>query len=80
MVANTINIKDELIVGKLVACPEECKSLVNGTYHVSIKDGHLAIHLGLCSFKMKPKVISKICEKQTVTYILEDNRNLTLRI
>lgn len=80
MAANTIDIKDELIVGKMIACPERYKSMIDGTYYVSIRDGKLTIHLGLCSFNITSKVISKICEKRTVTYILEDNRNFTFCI
>lgn len=80
MVANTMSIKDEMIVGKMIACPEEYKSLVNGTYCVSITDGNLSIHLGRCSINMTSKVLSKIRERRTVTYILKDNRKLTFRI
>jgi hypothetical protein len=80
MVANTISVKDEMVVGKLIACPEEYKSLVDGIYCISITDGNLSIHLGRCSINMTSKVISKIRVKRTVTYILEDNRTLTLRI
>lgn len=79
MVANTINVVNETFYKKMIGASDEFKSLINGTYHVSIIDGIMFIHIGP-KFRMHSNVIGRIFENRTVTYILEDNKKITFRV